>query len=143
MAAAGGYDPTGTLSQEQLILGGTTSYTVGYDYDAADRLTEIVYPDGSKVNRSYTDRHELHEVFYTPNGGAISDVIERGYDNAGRLTSTAYGNNLTETRTYRTNGVTRAYNGPGAHNARPRTTAEDAGKSVVTPFSVVVHVSAE
>jgi RHS repeat-associated protein len=69
--------------------------TVGYGYDADDRLTGLTYPDGSVIARSYTDRDEVKQIW---DGGASQQA--RTYDAAGRLTSSLFGNNRFETRTY-------------------------------------------
>ena len=93
------YDAASRLTAE------TLSYTagpdvgiplaVGYGYDSDDRLTTLIYPDGSVIARSYTDRNELKQIW---DAGQSQQV--RTYDAAGRLTSSLFGNNLTETRTY-------------------------------------------
>lgn len=98
------YDVAGRLTAESLTLPdgtlvGTTvspaTYTVGYGYDAANRLTGLTYPTGTAVTRTYTDRNELSGVTM---GG--SSVATRAYDAGGRLSTTTFGNGLVETRTY-------------------------------------------
>jgi RHS repeat-associated protein len=89
------YDPAGRLRSEIQSLD-ETDYTVGYAYDAADRKTEITYPDGSKVQRAYTSRHELEGVWHQ---GSL--IASRSYDAGMRLVETTLGNGLSEQRTYR------------------------------------------
>ena len=57
------YDGAGLLASEALSVpaaGG--AFTVGYGYDAADRLTSVRYPDGSVVSRAYTSRDQVAEI---------------------------------------------------------------------------------
>jgi RHS repeat-associated protein len=94
----------GRLTSEKLTLGGTNagSWKVSYKYDVLDRLTDITYPTGELIKRTYTTRHQLSTVTM-----ASASVANRTYDNGGRLLTTTLGNNLVETRTYRSdaNGV--------------------------------------
>ena len=93
------YDAASRLTAETLTYAAGAEMgiplVVGYGYDSDDRLTTMVYPDGSVVARSYTDRNELKQIW---DAGQSQQV--RTYDAAGRLTSSLFGNNLTETRTY-------------------------------------------
>jgi RHS repeat-associated protein len=89
-----GGEQAGRLRAETQRVGGST-FTVGYAYDADDRVTTITYPNGKQQARSYTARHELAGVSY--DGASIAT---RSYDNGGRLTTTTVGNGLVESRTY-------------------------------------------
>jgi len=73
-------DATGGVDEEYLIDRG---------YDADDRLTDIVYPGGSSVTRTYTARDQLDVV--SRDGQLIADM---GYDAAMREDSRALGNGL-------------------------------------------------
>ena len=123
------YDAAGRLTKETLSF--TTAaeavdLPVSYQYDNDNRLTQMTYPDGSQVQRAYTVRNELQQVW---DAGATQ--ASRLYDDGGRLTSTLYGNGLTESRGYAANDNTTAIISiPGVTNfayqydANKRKTAE-------------------
>lgn len=73
-----------------------TQRIVNYAYDAANRKTQVTYPDASVINRGYTERNQLSSVKV---GSTL--VASRTYDAGLRLTQTTFGNGLTEDRTYR------------------------------------------
>ncbi len=83
-----GYDAAGRLTSESLTVtfGQTTTYTVQSQYDAANRRTEITYPDGSVVARSYTDRDQLAQIDYNS-----AMVATFAYDPGLRRTSRTLG----------------------------------------------------
>ncbi len=92
------YDAAGRLRSEILSFtnpGEAADLPVTYTYDNADRLTQLTYPDGSQVQRSYTARDELQQM----SDGGISQIT-RGYDAGGRLGNTKYANDLSEFRSY-------------------------------------------
>ena len=88
------YDDAGRKATESLTAGGQT-YTTTVGYDAASRQSTITYPDGTVLNRSYTDRNQLHQLTY---GGTVVDT--RTYDAGRRMLSSAYNNGVSETRAY-------------------------------------------
>ena len=93
------YDDRGQQTQETLTTHGQT-YTVGYQKNILGQTTQLQYPDGSLVNRAYTNRGQLQSVNYTPLGGALSSVANFTYDAGGRETQRNLGNGLTTTRGY-------------------------------------------
>jgi len=93
------YDDRGQQIQETLTTHGQT-YTVGYQKNVLGQTTQLQYPDGSLVDRAYTNRGQLHSVNYTPNAGALSSVATFTYDPGGRETQRNLGNGLTTTRGY-------------------------------------------
>jgi hypothetical protein len=96
------YDSVGRPSSETLMVGGE-EYTVGYgEYDAAGRLCELDYPDGSAVWRSYTKRHHFDEVDCDSAGVYANrqSVADFTYDDGMRETARALGNGLSVARTY-------------------------------------------
>ena len=123
------YDAAGRLAKETLSLTApaeAADLPVSYQYDNDNRVTQLTYPDGSQVQRAYTDRNELQQVW-----DAGTTQASRFYDDAGRLTSTLYGNGLTETRSYTANdNTTASISIPGVTNfayqydANKRKTAE-------------------
>ena len=88
------YDNAGRKATESLTAGGQT-YTTTVGYDAASRQSTITYPDGTVLNRSYTDRNQLHQLTY---GGTVVDT--RTYDAGRRMLSSAYNNGVSQTRAY-------------------------------------------
>jgi RHS repeat-associated protein len=93
------YDDRGQQTQETLTTHGQT-YTVGYQKNLLGQTTQLQYPDGSLVDRAYTNRGQLQAVNYTPLAGAISSVATFTYDAGGRETSRLLGNGLTTSRSY-------------------------------------------
>ena len=93
------YDDRGQQIQETLTTHGQT-YTVGYQKNQLGQTTQLQYPDGSLVDRAYTDRGQLLSVKYTPNGGTQSNLADFVYDAGGRETTRNLGNGLTTTRGY-------------------------------------------
>ena len=94
------YDNAGRLGNERLTIDGQ-SYNVGRDFNSRNDLVTLNYPDGSIVNRNYTERRNLMEVFYQrPDGSASFQVDGRSYDAAGRLTACTAGNDLQTTMSY-------------------------------------------
>lgn len=93
------YDDRGQQTQETLTTHGQT-YTVGYQKNVLGQTTQLQYPDGSLVDRAYTNRGQLQAVNYTPLAGAVSSVATFTYDAGGRETARNLGNGLTTTRSY-------------------------------------------
>ncbi len=93
------YDDRGQQTQETLTTHGQT-YTVGYQKNALGQTTQLQYPDGSLIDRAYTNRGQLQSVNYTPLNGALSAVATFTYDVGGRETQRNLGNGLTTTRSY-------------------------------------------
>jgi RHS repeat-associated protein len=87
---------------------GATPYSIGYGYDADNRQTQVIYPNGAVVDRTFTDRNQLESVAYNGVNAAILD-----YDNAGRLSTKTFGNGLVETRTYQADNLNTSINTPG------------------------------
>ncbi len=90
------YDTGGRKATESLTIAGQT-YTTGTAYDTAGRVSQLTYPDGSVVARTYDSRNLLSTIAL---GGV--NIDSRSYDNGGRLTSETLGNGLVVTRTYMT-----------------------------------------
>ena len=93
------YDDRGQQTQETLTRHGQ-SYTVGYQKNVLGQTTQLQYPDGSLVDRAYTNRGQLQSVNYTPLAGNSSSVATFTYDAGGRETQRNLGNGLTTTRGY-------------------------------------------
>jgi RHS repeat-associated protein len=96
------YDNASRRTGEDLSVnyGTARTYTVDMVYDAANRLTQITYPDGSVVERDYTDRNQLDDVDYTPSGGAAAAVADFVYDVGMREIQRTHGNGIVTDREY-------------------------------------------
>jgi RHS repeat-associated protein len=101
------YDAANRLTSETLTVG-MTPYSIGYGYDADNRQTQIIYPNGAIVDRTFTDRNQLESVAYNGVNAAILN-----YDNAGRLSTKTFGNGLVETRTYQADNLNTTITTPG------------------------------
>ena len=90
------YDTGGRKATESLTIAGQT-YTTGTAYDTAGRVSQLTYPDGSVVARTYDSRNLLSTIAL---GG--SNIDSRSFDAGGRLTSETLGNGQVVTRAYLT-----------------------------------------
>jgi len=88
------YDIAGRLKSETLQVAGQ-DYGLQYEYDLRSQLAKLIYPDGSEVEKSYTERLQLHETLYE---GLVYDT--RTYDDAGRPASCTYRNGVVTTDTF-------------------------------------------
>lgn len=102
------YDDAGRKATEALQISGQT-YTTSFAYDSKGQLVEYTYPDGTKVDRTYTDRGQLHQLKYA---GTTLDT--RTYDGAGRMTASSYGNGVSESRTYNSDNTLASISYTGA-----------------------------
>ncbi|WP_186774669.1 RHS repeat protein [Allorhodopirellula solitaria] len=102
------YDIAGRKLSESLSIGGQT-YTTSTVYDAAGRVGRLIYPDASEVTRTYTARGQLKKII---TGGV--NLMTRGYDDGGRMTSSVYDNGVSESRTYNVDNTPSAINFTGA-----------------------------
>jgi RHS repeat-associated protein len=90
-----------SLSRVYDLKGRLTSYTdgagntIGYEYDASDRLTTVIYPDLKEVTYTYDEAGRLLTV--TDWANRVSSYT---YDGAGRRQGTYFANGTREARTY-------------------------------------------
>jgi len=105
------FDEAGRSKTESLIVGGNT-YTSTRNYDEANRNIELIYPDGSVVERTFTNRNQLQTVLLNTNL-----IHTRTYDNGGRLATTVHGNGVTSTFGYRNDNLLASINTPTASGA--------------------------
>ena len=94
------YDQAGRrLSETQAHNG--ESFTISHTFDVANRVTSCTYPDGTVLNKTYTDRNLLEGLSYAGTaGGSPASVVDFSYDASMREASRKYGNAITATRTY-------------------------------------------
>ena len=57
------YDRFGNLAEQHTTIEGLSSKIVRYQYDALGRVTEIEYPSGNTVIRTYDEAGRLHKIF--------------------------------------------------------------------------------
>ncbi len=102
------YDAASRKSTESLTISGKT-YTSNTQYDAAGRVSKLIYPNASEVSRSYTSRGQLQTIKLD-----TTTIDTRAYDNAGRMTSSSYNNGVSESRTYNNDNTLASINYTGA-----------------------------
>jgi RHS repeat-associated protein len=108
------YDNAGRLTDEDLSVdfGTARTYAVQSDYDAANRRFEITYPDGTVVERDYTDRDQLEEVRYE-----TATIDQRAYDAGMRLDTITSGNGIVTSFGYRDDNLTETITRTGLSGA--------------------------
>ncbi len=73
------------------LNGVLVSYTTGFGYDSADKVTSISYPDGDSVQHFYNSRSLLSRI----NGAVSGDIIGSvTYQPSGQQAAIAYGNGV-------------------------------------------------
>ena len=93
-------------STTQRIL--STTYSVSFQYDANGNRTNITYYPNYSVGYSYDAANRLEQV----RGNYASQVFHFSYDGAGRLTELSYFNGITNQINYDANGqITRLQHG--------------------------------
>ena len=89
------YDARGRMTNEVKNISGT-NYTTSWTYNLADLPITTTYPDNEVVTTTYNNRMLVNSVA----GASSTYVSSTAYDSAGRMTSRALGNGLTQTHTY-------------------------------------------
>ena len=102
------YDAAGHKLTESLTIAGQT-YTSETQYDAAGRVSLLIYPDASEVSRDYTARGQLETISLDS-----TTIDTRAYDDGGRMTSSSYNNGVSESRTYNNDNTVASINYTGA-----------------------------
>jgi len=102
------YDTADRKSTESLTIAGQT-YTSETQYDAAGRVSLLIYPDASEVSRDYTARGQLETISLDS-----TTIDTRAYDDGGRMTSSSYNNGVSESRTYNNDNTVASINYTGA-----------------------------
>ncbi len=95
------YDAHGNVTQEQRVIGSST-YTTGYSYDDADRVTSITYPSGRIVTYVRNALGQVTTVATTVGGSTSTiaqDIVHMPF---GGVKSYTLGNGVAVTRTYDT-----------------------------------------
>jgi RHS repeat-associated protein len=102
------YDAANRKTTESLTIAGQT-YTSSTQYDAAGRVSLLIYPDGSEVSRGYTARGQLATITLDS-----TTIDTRAYDNGGRMASSSYHNGVSESRTYNNDNTVASISFTGA-----------------------------
>jgi hypothetical protein len=94
-------------------MGGQT-YSIGKDYDLTGQVSRLTYPDGTEVDRTYSDRGQLATLSF--NGTTIDT---RTYDDGARMLTSSYNNGVSESRTYSIDNTLASINFAGAQTGNP------------------------
>ena len=89
------YDQAGRKATESLEIAGQT-YTTTINYNELGQISGYVYPDGTTVGRSYTDRGQLETI----ERNNVTTIDTRTYDDGGRMLTSNYNNGVGEIRAY-------------------------------------------
>ncbi|MBU7025327.1 MAG: RHS repeat protein [Theionarchaea archaeon] len=79
----------------------TNTYTISYQYDVANRLTKLTYPDNMQILYSYDDLNRITEIkryIDGMNDEILMDNVQ--YDTESLLTQFDYGNDLRASFSY-------------------------------------------
>jgi len=94
------YDYWNRLITEERHIS-TQTYTVCYEYDAANRLTKLTYPDTMQILYSYDDLNRMTEIKSYVDGVIDETLLDNvHYNTEGLLTQFDYGNDLKATFSY-------------------------------------------
>lgn len=102
-----GYDHRGNQTAQQQAIGTSTTAQLAYEYDTADRITQITYPSGRQVRYGYDAAGRVALVETRENASAPSwEVVASGhqYEPFGPIKSMALGNGLSVTNTWESDG---------------------------------------
>jgi len=87
------YDKAGRITQKQKVIG-TTSFTIGYQYNTAGQVTQIIYPSNRVVQQNIDNIGLLNSIV---SGGTTYATIPEppiGYDASGNLLQFTYANGV-------------------------------------------------
>jgi len=98
------YDVAGRVTNVAKVIGGTT-YNIGYQYNAADQLTQITYPSGRVVQYAYDNVGHMCAVgaSATSCSGVTKPYLtvpSASYDAAGHVLGATYGNGILASAAY-------------------------------------------
>jgi RHS repeat-associated protein len=96
------YDKGGRISSVAKTIGAKT-YTIAYQYNAGDEVTQVTYPSGRVVQQSYTPFGwpcEIAPSTSTCGSSASPFATAYSYDAAGHVLSFNYGNGVASSYSY-------------------------------------------
>ncbi|MCG8433990.1 MAG: DUF6531 domain-containing protein, partial [Gammaproteobacteria bacterium] len=98
------YDRRGNLINIVSVVNGVT-FTVTYEYDPADNLTAVVYPDNARVEYARDAAGRVTGITHTPSGGSAQTIASGlSYQAFGSLDALTFGNDLAHNRTFDLDG---------------------------------------
>lgn len=116
------YDRFGNVARKAQTTGGQLR-VVRYGYNKSNKLTNLVYPDGTQVDYVRDTQQRVKEVGVTADGGTRQVLVKNAaYLPAGPASSWQYGNNRTLTRGYDQN-----YRATTVYDAGPNTSTTSSG----------------
>lgn len=101
------YDHRGNQTAQQQAIGTSTTAQLSYEYDTADRITQINYPSGRQVRYGYDAEGRVALVETRENASAPSwELVASGhqYEPFGPIKSMALGNGLSVTNEWGSDG---------------------------------------
>ena len=104
MTDAGGtttyiYDARGNLTSETKIIS-SQNYVTSYTYDAADNITQIIYPSGLIIDYTRNAIGQITAISTPVAQGSITIASNITYLPFGALKNLTFGNGITQTLTY-------------------------------------------
>ncbi|MFL0357579.1 RHS repeat domain-containing protein [Erythrobacter sp. GH1-10] len=101
------YDHRGNRTAKQQAIGTSATALLTYEYDVADRITQITYPSGRLVRYGYDAHGRVNLVETKADAAApVWDTLASGhqYEPFGQIKSMALGNTLAVTNEWGTDG---------------------------------------
>jgi RHS repeat-associated protein len=92
-----GYDHRGNRTGKQQVIGGSTAAQLAYDYDVADRITQITYPSGRLVRYGYDSYGRVNQVDTKASASSLtweSIANQHQYEPFGPVQNMVLGNGL-------------------------------------------------
>jgi RHS repeat-associated protein len=80
----------------QVVTNTAEGRAIAYQYDNAQRVSQVAYPSGAQANYSYNSRSQLSAITNSANAQVAGYI----YDDAGRLIKKTLGNGLEDDYTY-------------------------------------------
>ena len=97
------FDATGNITQVTRAIN-SVNYVTQYAYDQRDQITTITYPDGRSVTYTRDPLSRITKVETSKSGATQTLTQTLTYRADGLMTTQTFGNGLTETRAYDTQG---------------------------------------
>jgi RHS repeat-associated protein len=133
------YDERGDLLTE-LRVNGATTMLMSYTYDAAGRVSSIMYPSGAIVAYTRDAMGRITSIATTPKGASNATTIASkvSYEPFGPAAALTYGNGIAETRTFDLDYRMTAIAGSGGTSVQNLGYGYDAANNVL---SITDHIT--
>lgn len=102
------YDHRGNMTAKQQAIGTTGAAELAYEYDLADRITQITYPSGRQVRYGYDGKGRVNLVETRASAAAGSWTViasGHGYEPFGAVAAMTLGNGLAVENTWGSDGL--------------------------------------